>query len=162
MWTKEELHIEHITLDETLTKSALPIAQTIYKLCVLPELLGKLHTTQGFICATSQKQSLQTEKDDGTWCYCKEREGGNMVGSTWSVLNCLLCPMANSSVQHAVLTCTKIRQEEKRALYNYTLLFLQYCCNNYGCLHIHYMRILVCTHMYGNVHNRYLTCKVKE
>ena len=47
VWTKEELHMECMTLDEALIKSALPIAQKFYKLislCILPELLGKWYT----------------------------------------------------------------------------------------------------------------------
>ena len=36
VWTKEELHIERITLDRDLIKESLPAAQKFFKLSVLP------------------------------------------------------------------------------------------------------------------------------
>ena len=41
VWTQKELHIERLTLDEALLKSALPTADKFVKTCILPELLGK-------------------------------------------------------------------------------------------------------------------------
>ena len=36
--------------------------------------------------------------------------------STWSVLDCLRCPVVNNCVQHATLMCTRLRQEKGRVL----------------------------------------------
>ena len=131
VWTKEVLHIERITLDEALIESALPIAEKFYKLCILPELLGKWYTWKQPPRDSSVQHPrdppLQIEEDDGTWCHCKERKGGDMVllvttshaqqhGSTWSVLDCLLCPVVYGCVQHATLMCTRIRQEKGTVL----------------------------------------------
>ena len=83
VWTKDELHIERITLDEALIESALPIAEKFYKLCILPELLGKWYTRKQSPRDSSvqppRDPPLQIEEDDGTWCHCKERKGGDMV-----------------------------------------------------------------------------------
>ena len=73
--------MERITLDEALIKSALPIAQKFYKLCTLPELLGKWYTgPRDSFMPPPKEPSLATEEDDGSWCHCKECKGGDMVG----------------------------------------------------------------------------------
>jgi len=99
VWTKEEIHIERITLDEALIKSALPVAEKFYRFCILPELLGKWYTRQQTPRNSVQSPrdpALQTEEDDGSWCHCKERKGGDMVGcdnksctTTWFHLECV-------------------------------------------------------------------------
>ena len=97
VWTQKELHIERLTLDEALLKSALPTAKTFFKICILPELLGKWHTRQH--STTEENDSLQCEEDDGSWCHCKERKGGDMVAcdsrsctTKWFHLECVgLC-----------------------------------------------------------------------
>lgn len=38
VWTQKELHIERMTLDETLITSALPAAKKFFNICILPEL----------------------------------------------------------------------------------------------------------------------------
>ena len=92
VWTNKELHIERIMLDETLIKSALPIAEEFYELCILPELLGKWYTLE----QPPRDPTLQTEEDDGLWCHCKEHKGGDMVccdnkscTTTWFHLECV-------------------------------------------------------------------------
>ena len=95
VWTEKELHIERITLDEALIKSALPIAQEFYKLCILPELLGKRYTCPRTSVQPPKELSMQTKEDDGS-CHCKERKGVDMVGCdsksctvTWFHLQCV-------------------------------------------------------------------------
>ncbi len=91
VWSNNELHTERITLDDTLIQSAIPTAEKFWRLCVLPELLGKWYTR-------NQPQSLhaQVEEDSGTWCYCKEDKGGEMIACdgkscliTWFHLDCV-------------------------------------------------------------------------
>ena len=119
VWIKEVLHIERITLDEALIESAIPIAEKFYKLCILPELLGKWYTWKQPPRDSSVQHPrdppLQIEEDDGTWCHCKERKGGDMVAcdnksctATWFHLECVglstvprgiwLCPTCHTNV----------------------------------------------------------------
>ena len=44
----------------------------------MPELLGKWYTRTRN--STFQSSSIDTEKDSGTWCYCKNEKGGEMIG----------------------------------------------------------------------------------
>ena len=96
VWTPNEMHIERIALDKELFQTLLPTAKTFWKLCVLPELLGKWYTRQQ--CPDSQTTSLHTptEEDSGKWCYCREDKGGEMIACdgkscavTWYHLECL-------------------------------------------------------------------------
>ena len=74
----------------------------------------------------SNEPLLQSEEDDGSWCHCKERKGCDMVACdsksctiTWFRLECVnlsAVPRGNCSVQHAVLTCTGIRQKKEEYL----------------------------------------------
>ena len=75
VWTNAEVHIERITLDEDFIKSALPTAEKFFKLCILPELLGKWYTRKQLALG----QPLPTEEDDRSWCYCREDKGGDMI-----------------------------------------------------------------------------------
>lgn len=80
VWTEEELHVERIALDEDLMTEVLPKAETFYKLCILPELLGKWFTR---VQPGKEQTLLQLdaeENDDGSWCNCKENKGGKMIG----------------------------------------------------------------------------------
>ena len=116
--TNIELHIERIMLDETLIKSALPIAEKFYKLCILPELLGKWYTRK----QPPSDPTLQTEEDDGSCVTAKSIRVGTWFaviispaqqhGSTLSVLDCLLCLVANGSAQNAIRTRT-VQEKEK-------------------------------------------------
>ena len=113
VWTPNEMHIERIALDKELFQTLLPTAKTFWKLCVLPELLGKWYTRQQ--CPDSQTTSLHTptEEDSGKWCYCREDKGGEMIACdgkscavTWYHLECLqlsvprgkwLCPTCHAN-----------------------------------------------------------------
>ena len=54
VWTPREIHIERIPLD---IQTVVPQAKEFWKLCVLPELLGKWYTRQHPI---SQAMSVHT------------------------------------------------------------------------------------------------------
>ena len=66
-----------------------------------------------YICqhfTTEKDDFLQCEEDDGSWCHCKERKGGDMVAcdstsctTKWfhlECMDCLLCLLVNGTVQH--------------------------------------------------------------
>ena len=91
VWSSNELHVERLTLDEDLMASSISIAEKFWKLCVLPELLGKW-----FTCHKLPNCNVETEVDSGSWCFCKEDRGGGMIGCDgksceikWFHLTCL-------------------------------------------------------------------------
>lgn len=124
VWSPEELHIERIMLDETLIEQAVPRAN---KLCVLPELLGKWFSRKDSTNVqvrgdndSIQQIQVQAEEDSGTWCYCREEKGGDMIAcdnkschTKWYHLNCVgmsvttvpsgkwLCPTCHAGKQKA-------------------------------------------------------------
>ena len=120
VWTEKELHIERLTLDETLITSALPTAKKFFKFCILPELLGKWYTRQH--PTTGNNDPLECEEDDGTWCHCKERKGGDMVGcdnrsctTKWFHLVCVgLSTVPNGKWQCA--TCQRSRKRKSSSM----------------------------------------------
>ena len=111
VWSPKELHMERITLDEELVKVAIPAAEKFWRLCVLPELLGKWYTRMQCPKVTSTSLLTQTdEEDSGTWCYCREDKGGEMIACdgkscafTWFHLDCV--GMSPSSVPRGKWLC---------------------------------------------------------
>ena len=100
--------------DENLLKLALPAAKKFFNECILPELLGKWYTCQH---PTTQNESLECEDDDGSWCYCKERKGGQMVvcdnkscTTKWFHLECVGLSTVPSGKWH----CTTCQLKRKR------------------------------------------------
>ena len=74
--------MERITLDEELIQTAIPAAEKFWRLCVLPELLGKWYTRKESSEVRSSPLHAQTEEEDsGIWCYCRENKGGEMIVS---------------------------------------------------------------------------------
>ena len=78
VWAEANLHIERIIKDELILKEIIPRAEKFFKLCVLPELLGKWFT-RSHGCQMSCYNDPEIEEDSGTWCYCKLPKGGDMV-----------------------------------------------------------------------------------
>ena len=84
-------YVDRLTLDEDLIKSSILMAEEFWKLCVLPELLGKWFPHQKL-----PRFDVETDKDSGKWCLCKENRGGGMIGCDgkscqmkWFHLTCL-------------------------------------------------------------------------
>ena len=68
VWSPKEMHIEHITLDEELIQTAIPTAEKFWRLCVLPELLGKWYTHKQISGVQSMSLHTHTEEEDsGRW-----------------------------------------------------------------------------------------------
>ena len=74
VWTEKELHIECLALDDALIRSALPTAKKFFNMCILPELLGSGTRP------TKANDEPQESEDNGLWCHCKEKKGGDMAG----------------------------------------------------------------------------------
>ena len=115
VWTQKEVHIERLTLDEDLFTSALPVAKKFFSLCILPELIGKWYTRHR--PTTGSTDSQEYEEDDGSWCHCKERKGGDMVGcdnrsctTKWFHLECV----GLSAVPHGKWHCTTCQRQPNR------------------------------------------------
>ena len=81
VWTPRDIYIERITFDKELIQTIVPTAKKFWKLCVLPEPLGKWYTRQQ--CPDSYETSFHTqteEEDSGKWCYCREDRGEEKIG----------------------------------------------------------------------------------
>ena len=97
VWHPTDLHIQRIKYEVDQLMVCLPKAEQFFKLCILPELLGKWYTRSHEIVAVSSvHSSTESEEDDGSWCYCKESKGGEMVSCEhkscpikWFHLSCL-------------------------------------------------------------------------
>lgn len=96
VWQESDLHIERLMPDRVTIQAGLQRAETFFKLCVLPELRGKWFTRTLTTAITSMQVCDVDEEDGGTWCFCKESRGGNMVGCDnsgcpikWFHMSCL-------------------------------------------------------------------------
>ena len=67
-----------MSLDDQLLECALEKAEIIFSICVLPELAGKWFTRTHTLMPVIETADMN-EDDDGSWCYCKESKGGDMV-----------------------------------------------------------------------------------
>lgn len=79
VWHKAGLYIERLLPDSTKLQSALHKAEKFFKLCILPELTGKWFTRTRTPLPLEQVADVD-EEDCGTWCFCQESRGGDMVG----------------------------------------------------------------------------------
>ena len=128
VWSLVELHIEYITIDETLIQSAIPIAEKFWRLCVLPELLGKWYTRRQ--AHNVQSDCIETEEDSGTWCYCREDKGGEMIACDskvtcikWFHLDCV--GMSASTVPQGKWLCTTCHSSEHKTSHQVTFKFIK-------------------------------------
>ena len=108
VWSNSELFVDQINQDDSLIQSAMPVATKFWRMCVLPELMGKWYTRKQ--TTISQGQEQQQEEDHGRWCYCKEEKGGEMVGCDnkschikWFHLQCV--GMTVSTIPHGKWFC---------------------------------------------------------
>ena len=87
-----DLHLECIKYEVDQLMQCLEKAERFFKLCILPELTGKwyTHSREVVVASSVEDQSSGNvdEADDGSWCYCKESKGGEMVGC-----ECKSCPI---------------------------------------------------------------------
>lgn len=75
VWQELNLHIERITPDNAMTITG--IRETLFQLCILQ---GKWFTRTNRKALSCVQVSDTGEEDGGTWCFCKESKGGDMVG----------------------------------------------------------------------------------
>lgn len=77
VWNPTGLHVERLMPDQQIIQETSPKAEKFFRLCILPELVGKWFTRAKVLPNTS---STIEDSDDGKWCYCKESKGGTMIG----------------------------------------------------------------------------------
>uniref|UniRef100_A0A1X7TJH5 PHD-type domain-containing protein n=1 Tax=Amphimedon queenslandica TaxID=400682 RepID=A0A1X7TJH5_AMPQE len=115
VWSKEsQLHVERITLDESFIQAQMPIAMKFWRLCILPELLGKLYSRQQTMSVSEEK----IEEDQGKWCHCKQEKGGEMIGcdnktckTKWYHIECV--SMSSRSIPQGKWFCPACRPSLK-------------------------------------------------
>ena len=90
VWREKELFVQRIYPNDEFMAPVLQKLISFYKLCVLPELLGKWYTK-------SQVPSQPTSVvPSNVWCYCRKEQEGLMIGCerkecpiVWFHTNCL-------------------------------------------------------------------------
>ena len=72
---------EHVSKDETFLQTIIPRAEKFFKLCVLPELLGRLFFLEAMVLkyAVMLLMYLKWKRINETWCDCKEPKGCDMI-----------------------------------------------------------------------------------
>ena len=95
VWHKASIHVERVIPDNDLVADVLSKSEKFFNLCVLPEPLGKWFTRSRTDIAEVEVSDTD-EQDDGKWCYCKQSQGGEMIGcenpkceTKWFHLACL-------------------------------------------------------------------------
>ncbi len=78
VWTLHGLHAERIYVAQEFFTDVLNKVEELYKICLLPELIGKWYTRQS-VMPESPSSSLSNTSCSGTpkpdsykFCYCKE------------------------------------------------------------------------------------------
>lgn len=98
VWHPGGFHIERIKPDENLIAEALAKAECFFSLCILPELVGKWFTRKRDL--NDIEVPAEDHEDEGTWCYCQESRGGDMVG----------CDNAKCSIKWFHLSCLEMSE----------------------------------------------------
>ena len=119
VWIQKEVHIERLTLEEDLVTSAFPVAKKFFYLCILPELIGKWYKRNCPI--TGSTDSQEYDEDDGSWCHCKDRKRGDMVGcdnractTKWFHLECVGLSAVSRGKWHCT-TCQRQRNRKRKS-----------------------------------------------
>ena len=98
VWTQKSMHVERIVADGEFIAKHLPAAILFFRHCILPELLSKWYTSQHTtsVPSISKEDVPPDDEDDGTWCYCKRPNAGEMIGcdnkhcpTVWYHMSCL-------------------------------------------------------------------------
>ena len=102
VWTDKDIHIERIVPDSEFWEEALLKATKLFKVAVLPELVGRWFTRptpHADDQETMQNGVMNAESDEeeGPWCYCQKHvEGSELIGCdndkckiVWFHMDCL-------------------------------------------------------------------------
>ena len=100
-----ELHIERI-LPMATGEFSIKIekAKKLFHYAILPELLGKWFTREHVVNTEPRiHHGVIDDHDDGTWCYCQEAKGGDMIG----------CENRNCNIKWFHWSCMQITEAPK-------------------------------------------------
>ena len=95
VWTESDLHVESISLDETVWQEICNRSELFFKRAILPELVGQFYSrlpacdsvrvlkpvSDNIAVSARSSKSTDTDNDDPdkTWYYCDQVESGNMI-----------------------------------------------------------------------------------
>ena len=90
--------MERIKPNPTFIRCQVQKAERFFKLAVMPELLGKWFTREWTALVPEFDNTMNDDSDDdGTWCYCQQVKGGDIVGCEnkccrikWFHMECLM------------------------------------------------------------------------
>ena len=76
VWTEKDYHIERIYPDTEFWSTCVEKSSQFFRLCLLPELVGKFYSRNASIIKSISTCDAQEMK----YCYCKKGEYGDMIG----------------------------------------------------------------------------------
>ena len=102
VWSETgDFHCERILPDTDFISEQLNLAENFSYLAILPELLGKWFTRDHNALSTVMlHDDSDEEEDNGSWCYCQEAKGGDMIG----------CENVSCSIKWFHKECLRIKQ----------------------------------------------------
>ena len=100
-----QLHIERITKDTTLWHECVEKATHFFRICILPELLGKWYTKspRDALSDSALHQPSALCTNERPICYCQGPEEGKMIG----------CDNPNCKIEWFHFACLKITEAPK-------------------------------------------------
>ena len=109
VWREGELFVQRIYPDDEFMAVVLQKVTTFFKVCILPELLGKWYTKSQVYDAlpsSSTVDSVSSTSSQNVWCYCRKGEEGEMIE----------CERKECPVIWFHTDCLKITNEDGTAL----------------------------------------------
>ena len=117
VWTQNDLHVERISLNQTVWKEICDKSEVFFKNAILPELVGRFYSKlpscdsvrvlkpvsdNVVLSAGSCKRNDTNDDPDKTWCYCDQVESGNMI----------LCDNENCHIQWFHYECVGLDSKD--------------------------------------------------
>ena len=117
VWTQNDLHVERISLNQTVWKEICDKSEVFFKNAILPELVGRFYSRlpscdsarvlkpvsdNVVLSAGSCKLNDTNDDPDKTWCYCDQVESGNMI----------LCDNENCHIQWFHYECVGLDSKD--------------------------------------------------
>ena len=102
VWSETgDLFCERLLPDTGIILEQLHLAEKFFYLAILPELLGKRFTRDHTALPTvTMNDESDEEEDNGSWGYCQEAKGGDMIE----------CENSSCSIKWFHMECLRIKQ----------------------------------------------------
>ena len=112
VWTEKDFHIERILPDVDVWTKCLDKCNSFFRLCLLPELVGKFHSrdTADLNAREQAEKTSQREEQSVqlTFCYCAGPDAGHMIA----------CDNKDCLIEWFYMDCLKINKEPKGKWYS--------------------------------------------